>query len=115
MNNLYAMLIFLVVLCSKTSFGQTFYSYSKNNIPLIKIDTTDKPFVKIFTKFFVTDSGKVKEIEIVKIECSICTDSLINDSKERAIEYIRQSHHQIGYYQGKTIGLYYNLPIVFKY
>jgi len=115
MNTLYALLIFLVLFCSKTSFGQALYSYSKNNIPIIKIDTTDKPFVKIFTKFFVTDSGKVKNIEIVKIECSICTDSLINDGKERAIEYIRQSYHQIGYNHGKATGLYYNLPIIFKY
>jgi|GEM_PF-3796250 len=82
---------------------------------IIKVSFSDKATIKVFSRFFVNDSGIVQDVRFLKVECSVCSDSLISDGEERAKNYIMQSHYKVGYSHGKPIGLYYNLPLTFKY
>ncbi len=83
--------------------------------PIIKVSVVDTPFIRVFTTFLVNEKGETKEIAVQKVECSVCSDSLLNAASNEAIKHVQRTTFPKGVQNGKAAKVRYNLPVLFKY
>lgn len=107
--------VFIITLLTfSVASGQSFYSNLIDTSVIINVGKADTPFIRVYAKFFVNEKGEIGDISIKKIECSKCDDSLVNNAKNQSIEFVKEQQYKPVLQEGKFIGVYYTLPVLFK-
>jgi|GEM_PF-4880426 len=98
------------------AYGQNylFYSYAKpaDNITKVHSDTA---YIKVLMAFLVDENGEKQEIKIEGIQCSYCIDSLIDDSRTKAIDYIKNLPLGRSTREGKSVKVKFRQGVTFTF
>ena len=107
------LLILALCFANRTGYSQSFLYPPK--CPVIQVPVVDTPFIRVFTTFLVDERGMTKDIVIQKIECSVCSDSLLSTAKNYAIRQVQGTIFSKGVQGGKAVKVRYNLPVLLKF